>query len=86
MLVYVSEMDVHSLSCSVTCGRYTMGTILRHGSDDQKETWLPQIASGLKLQVGASVRRSPQLATLSRIYASAHISPAMDTALHSVRH
>ncbi|MDG2032826.1 MAG: acyl-CoA/acyl-ACP dehydrogenase [Rhodospirillales bacterium] len=30
---------------------YTMGTILRHGSDDQKETYLPKIASGeLRLQ------------------------------------
>lgn len=25
---------------------YTMGTILRHGSEQQKQTWLPQIASG----------------------------------------
>ena len=25
---------------------YTMGTILRHGSDAQKQLWLPQIASG----------------------------------------
>ncbi|TCS62632.1 acyl-CoA dehydrogenase family protein [Varunaivibrio sulfuroxidans] len=25
---------------------YTMGTLLRHGSPRQKETWLPQIASG----------------------------------------
>ena len=30
---------------------YTMGTVLRHGSDDQKETYLPKIASGeLRLQ------------------------------------
>ncbi len=30
---------------------YTMGTILRHGSAEQKETWLPGIASGeLRLQ------------------------------------
>jgi acyl-CoA dehydrogenase len=30
---------------------YTMGTLLRHGSDDQKKTYLPQIASGaLRLQ------------------------------------
>src|SRR5881394_2088740 len=25
---------------------YTMGTLLRHGSDEQKEKWLPKIASG----------------------------------------
>ncbi len=30
---------------------YTMGTVLRHGSDEQKEKYLPQIASGkLRLQ------------------------------------
>ena len=30
---------------------YTMGTVLRHGSDDQKATYLPKIASGeLRLQ------------------------------------
>jgi len=30
---------------------YTMGTLLRHGSEDQKRRWLPQIASGaLRLQ------------------------------------
>ena len=30
---------------------YTMGTLLRHGSNEQKQTYLPQIASGaLRLQ------------------------------------
>ena len=30
---------------------YTMGTILRHGSDEQKDRWLPEIAAGkLRLQ------------------------------------
>src|SRR3954454_5769714 len=30
---------------------YTMGTLLRHGNDDQKAKWLPKIASGeLRLQ------------------------------------
>lgn len=30
---------------------YTMGTVLKHGSDAQKQTWLPKIASGeLRLQ------------------------------------
>jgi acyl-CoA dehydrogenase len=33
---------------------YTMGTLLRHGSDEQKATYLPQIASGaLRLQAFA---------------------------------
>ena len=33
---------------------YTMGTLLRHGSPDQKEKWLPAIASGeLRLQAFA---------------------------------
>ena len=32
-------------------GMYTMGAILRHGSDEQKAEWLPKIASGeLRLQ------------------------------------
>src|SRR6202012_1104827 len=30
---------------------YTMGTVLRHGSDEQKAKWLPKVASGeLRLQ------------------------------------
>src|SRR2546430_13013558 len=30
---------------------YTMGTVLRHGSDEQKAKWLPGVASGkLRLQ------------------------------------
>lgn len=29
---------------------YQMGAVLRHGSDEQKKTWLPQIAEGLRLQ------------------------------------
>src|SRR6202008_731719 len=33
---------------------YTMGTLLRHGSDEQKSKWLPKIASGeLRLQAFA---------------------------------
>jgi acyl-CoA dehydrogenase len=33
---------------------YTMGTLLRHGSEQQKQRWLPQIASGeLRLQAFA---------------------------------
>ena len=30
--------------------RYVMGTILRHGSEEQREKWLTKIAGGLKLQ------------------------------------
>jgi alkylation response protein AidB-like acyl-CoA dehydrogenase len=29
---------------------YQMGAVLRHGSEEQKQTWLPQIAKGLRLQ------------------------------------
>jgi alkylation response protein AidB-like acyl-CoA dehydrogenase len=29
---------------------YQMGAVLRHGSDEQKQKWLPQIADGLRLQ------------------------------------
>ena len=33
---------------------YVMGTLLRHGSDEQKQRWLPQVASGeLRLQAFA---------------------------------
>ncbi len=33
---------------------YVMGTLLRHGSDAQRERWLPQIAAGtLRLQAFA---------------------------------
>ena len=37
--------------CHARAGMYTMGAILRHGSDEQKAEWLPKIASGeLRLQ------------------------------------
>src|SRR3954452_1010037 len=51
---------------------YVMGTLLRHGSDDQKAHWLPRIASGeLRLQafgvteptVGSDTRRIKTRAT-----------------------
>jgi acyl-CoA dehydrogenase len=45
---------VHETGCSagaVHAQMYTMGTVLRHGSTEQKEEYLPQIASGkLRLQ------------------------------------
>ena len=45
---------IHSQGCNAAACHaqmYTMGTILRHGSDQQKAQWLPAIASGsLRLQ------------------------------------
>ena len=45
---------IHSAGCNAAACHaqmYTMGTVLRHGSADQKERWLPQIADGsLRLQ------------------------------------
>jgi len=35
---------------SVHAQLYQMGAILRHGSEEQKRKWLPQIADGLRLQ------------------------------------
>src|SRR3977135_2275849 len=46
--------EIHRSGCNAgACHAqmYTMGTVLRHGSDAQKAKWLPQIASGkLRLQ------------------------------------
>jgi acyl-CoA dehydrogenase len=46
--------EVCAAGCHAAAGHaqmYTMGTVLRHGSDAQKEKYLPQIASGrLRLQ------------------------------------
>src|ERR1700687_381904 len=41
--------EIHGVGCN--CGgchaqMYTMGTLLRHGNAEQKEKWLPKIASG----------------------------------------
>ena len=45
---------IHERGCSAAACHaqmYTMGTILRHGSDEQKQKYLPQIAAGtLRLQ------------------------------------
>ena len=45
---------IHSAGCNAAACHaqmYTMGTVVRHGSADQKERWLPQIADGsLRLQ------------------------------------
>lgn len=46
--------EIHAAGCNgAACHAqmYTMGTVLRHGTEQQKETYLPQIASGaLRLQ------------------------------------
>ncbi|MBR1121222.1 acyl-CoA/acyl-ACP dehydrogenase [Bradyrhizobium lablabi] len=46
--------EIHRNGCNAgACHAqmYTMGTVLRHGNDEQKAKWLPQIASGkLRLQ------------------------------------
>ncbi len=46
--------EIHACGCNgAACHAqmYTMGTLLRHGSDAQKQRWLPAIASGeLRLQ------------------------------------
>ena len=45
---------INHMGCSAAAGHaqmYTMGTVLRHGSDEQKEKYLPKIANGeLRLQ------------------------------------
>lgn len=46
--------EVHRAGCNAgACHAqmYTMGTVLRHGNDEQKKKWLPKIASGeIRLQ------------------------------------
>ncbi len=46
--------EVHATGCNggaCHAQMYMMGTLLRHGSDEQKRTWLPQIARGdIRLQ------------------------------------
>ena len=46
--------EIHAQGCNaaaVHAQMYTMGTVLRHGSPEQKSTWLPRIASGeIRLQ------------------------------------
>ncbi|MEM7405602.1 MAG: acyl-CoA dehydrogenase family protein [Pseudomonadota bacterium] len=45
---------IHATACSAAAAHaqmYTMGTVLRHGSEEQKSTYLPKIANGeLRLQ------------------------------------
>ena len=46
--------EIHHQGCNAAACHaqmYTMGTVLRHGSDEQKKSYLPEIASGkLRLQ------------------------------------
>eukprot|EP00040_Diaphanoeca_grandis_P026104 m.145610 g.145610 ORF g.145610 m.145610 type:complete len:462 (+) comp30448_c0_seq1:377-1762(+) len=45
--------EIHASGCNGGAAHaqmYVMGTILRHGSEEQKQKWLPQISSGLRLQ------------------------------------
>ena len=50
----VIRESIHATACSASAAHaqmYTMGTVLRHGSPDQKQNYLPKIASGeLRLQ------------------------------------
>ena len=49
ILETVCEMGCQGSACHAQM--YTMGTVLRHGSDDQKQSYLPKIATGeLRLQ------------------------------------
>ena len=49
ILVAIHEFGGNAAACHAQM--YTMGTVLRHGSDDQKSRYLPKIASGdLRLQ------------------------------------
>ena len=48
----INRSGANSAACHAQM--YTMGTVLRHGSDEQKQRWLPGIASGdIRLQAFA---------------------------------
>lgn len=61
--------EVHASGCNgAACHAqmYTMGTLLRHGSEEQKQKWLPGIASGeLRLQAFGVTEPSAGTDTLS---------------------
>ena len=46
--------EIHANGCNGAAAHaqmYVMGSVLRHGNEEQKSKWLPQIADGLRLQV-----------------------------------
>jgi len=61
--------EIHACGCNgAACHAqmYTMGTLLRHGSDAQKQRWLPAVASGeLRLQAFGVTEPSSGTDTLS---------------------
>lgn len=61
--------EIHASGCNAGAAHaqmYTMGTILRHGSAEQKARWLPEIAAGrLRLQAFGVTEPSSGTDTLS---------------------
>ncbi len=61
--------EIHAAGCNAAACHaqmYTMGTLLRHGSAEQKARWLPEIAAGrLRLQAFAVTEPSSGTDTLS---------------------
>jgi alkylation response protein AidB-like acyl-CoA dehydrogenase len=68
--------EIHACGCNgAACHAqmYTMGTLLRHGSDAQKQRWLPAIASGeLRLQAFGVTEPSSGTDTLSLRTSAVH--------------
>jgi alkylation response protein AidB-like acyl-CoA dehydrogenase len=68
--------EIHACGCNgAACHAqmYTMGTLLRHGSDAQKQHWLPAIASGeLRLQAFGVTEPSSGTDTLSLRTSAVH--------------
>jgi alkylation response protein AidB-like acyl-CoA dehydrogenase len=61
--------EIHACGCNAAACHaqmYTMGTVMRHGSDEQKQKYLPQIASGkMRLQAFGVTEPSSGTDTLS---------------------
>jgi acyl-CoA dehydrogenase len=59
ILEEINRSGGHSGACHAQM--YTMGTVLRHGSDEQKRRYLPKIANGeLRLQSFAVTEQRPE--------------------------